>query len=120
MITAFIINEFFDGNVKDFFLIYMIGYLGFNIVLMYYPKWFKTYIQQNADIVIGTNIMTTSQYYKMIWTIFVVFEIIGIMFLYAIGNSVISISLYLLYIALVVMRMYIINELLKSIEGNRQ
>ena len=117
MITAFIINEIFNGDVKNFFLIYMIGYLTFNILLMYYPKWFSSYIQRNGDTVIKTNVMTTEQYYKMIWTLVVTFEILGIMFLYGIGNDVIDLSLYLLFSGLVAMRLYVINDILKSIKG---
>ena len=117
MITAFIINEIFSGDVKNFFLIYMIGYLSLNIYLMYYPKVFIEYLQRNGDTIIKTNVMTSEQYYKMVWTLFVTFEILGIMFLYGIGNDVIEISLYLLFSGLVAMRLYVINDILKSIKG---
>ena len=95
----------------------MIGYLTINIFLMYYPKWLSSYIQRNGDNAMKRNVMTAEQYYKMIWRVVVTFEILGIMFLYGIGNDVIDLSLYLLFSGLVAMRLYVINDILKSIKG---
>lgn len=85
---------------------------------MYYPNSFSNYIKRNAEVIIQQRIMSPYQYYRMIWTLIVIGEVLGILFLYAIGNDLIEYSLYMSFLVLVVMRLYVIYTILNANQEN--
>ena len=116
MITALLINFLFGGNVQSYIIFHMLTALTINVFLLYYPNFLVNYLKNSGEI-ITNKLMTDTQFYRMLWTVFYIGQAITLTFLLSIGyEAKINTSLYVGLFAVSGLTIYVWNTIMSQIK----